>query len=146
MYQFFIDFDDGDDVCFDEEGFEAESFERARDEAIRLLPQVANEKLPDGNHREFVATLRNDRGIAVYQATLTFNGRHLDAHRIPGAGRGGDKIVGLPIRGRNKPGRAGDRPGHPDQPPEPDQRRHDARHEPDGAQRQADPEGSKRLR
>ena len=77
MPYYFIDFQDGDDLQRDRDGHEMESFERARAEAVALLPQVAKDELPDGEHRTFAVTLRDEKGVAVYRATLTFRGERL---------------------------------------------------------------------
>ena len=74
---YFIDFRDGDDVVIDTIGSDVPGFEEARDEAIELLPQVAKDRLPDGEHREFVATVRDEAGTQLYRATLTFHGEKL---------------------------------------------------------------------
>jgi len=75
--KYFIDLQDGDFAYPDEEGSDLAGFEEARNEAITLLSQVARERLPDGEHREFVTTVRDEGGIALYRASLTFYGERL---------------------------------------------------------------------
>ena len=77
MPRFFIDFQDGDTLHSDDEGSSLLAFEQARDEAVGLLPQIARDQLPDGEYREFVATVRDKNGVALYRASLTFRGEHL---------------------------------------------------------------------
>lgn len=77
MPKFFVDFQDGITIHEDDEGSDLLGFEQARNEAVAMLPQVARDELPDGEHREFVATVRDENGVALYRATLTFNGERL---------------------------------------------------------------------
>ena len=77
MPKYFVDFQDGDVLHPDEEGSDLFGFEEAREEAIALLPQVARDKLPDGEHREFIATVRDESGVALYRASLIFHGERL---------------------------------------------------------------------
>ena len=77
MPKFFIDFRDGDVLIIDDEGSDLHSFEEARLEAVGLLSQVAMDRLPDGEHRQFVATVRDENDVALYRATLTFHGERL---------------------------------------------------------------------
>ena len=78
MPRFFIDFRDGDTVHTDDEGSDHLSRDQARLEAVALLPEIARDELPDGEHRTFVATVRDETGHTVYQATLTFNGQWMN--------------------------------------------------------------------
>ena len=77
MPKFFVDFQDEGTVHRDDEGSELADFEQARNEAIGMLPQIAKDELPNGEHREFVATIRDHTGVAIYRATLTFHGEWL---------------------------------------------------------------------
>lgn len=77
MPKYFIDFQDGELVHPDEEGSDLPGFEDARIEAIALLPHMAKQKLPDGEYREFIATVRDEGGIALYRASLTFREKRL---------------------------------------------------------------------
>lgn len=77
MPHYFVDFQDGDKLQHDDDGMHVENFDQARDGAIRMLPQVAKEELPDGEHRRFAATIRDESGTILYRATLTFHGERL---------------------------------------------------------------------
>ncbi len=77
MPTFYVDFRDGDKFHRDEEGSELAGFEQARDEAIGMLPQFAKDELPDGEHREFIATVRDAEERELYRATLAFHGERL---------------------------------------------------------------------
>ena len=74
MPRFFIDTDDGDVHVQDDEGFDLEDVEAARREAMTVLPDMARDKLPDGDRRTFVATVRDHAGSVVYSASLTLVG------------------------------------------------------------------------
>lgn len=74
MPKFFIDTNDGDLFFHDGDGFEFADAEEAREAAIDTLPDMARSKLPDGDHRTFVTTVRDDQGIVIYEATLTMAG------------------------------------------------------------------------
>ena len=77
MPKYFFDFQDGSLILPDEEGSNLSGFEEAREEAIALLPQVARDRLPDGEHREFIATVRDESGVSLYRASLIFHGERL---------------------------------------------------------------------
>ena len=74
MPRLFIDTEDGDASLRDDEGDEYADFEEARATAIASLPGMADEKLPDGEHRVFKATVRDEADTVLYVATLTFHG------------------------------------------------------------------------
>jgi len=70
----FIDTEDGDASFRDDEGDDYADLEEARATAIASLPGMADEKLPDGEHRVFKATVRDEADTILYVATLTFHG------------------------------------------------------------------------
>ena len=74
MPRYFIDTDDGDVRINDDQGFDLADAEAARREAMAVLPDMARDKLPDGDRRTFVATVRDEEGSVVYSATLTLVG------------------------------------------------------------------------
>jgi hypothetical protein len=71
MPRFFFDTHDGDHLTADEEGLDLDGIEQARDEAVRALPDLAHDTLPDGDWRSFAVTVRDESGKAVLTATLT---------------------------------------------------------------------------
>ncbi|CAO4183421.1 DUF6894 family protein [Methylorubrum aminovorans] len=78
MPRYFFDTHDGA-FNLDEEGNECENFEAARREAMIFLPEVARWEIPrDGDHRAFTVMVRDDNGIVVYTATLTYAGLTLN--------------------------------------------------------------------
>jgi len=74
MPHFFIDTDDGDTRVRDEEGEEFDDLQQARNAAIASLPALADEKLPDGEHRTFRAVVSDEARVTQYIATLTYHG------------------------------------------------------------------------
>ncbi len=74
MPRFFFDTDDGDTLDHDDEGQELPGAEEARQAALDALPDMARDKLPDGDHRTFLVTVRDDQGIEIYRATLSLKG------------------------------------------------------------------------
>ena len=82
MPRYFIDADDGEYPHRDEDGHELPSDEAARAAALDALPDMARDKLPDGDHRTFAATVRDERGDVVYRATLTLRGEWAPARKV----------------------------------------------------------------
>ena len=74
MPLYFFDTDDGDHSHRDDEGLDLPHVEAARVAALDALPDMARDKMPDGDRRTFVASVRNDRGAVVYVATLSLKG------------------------------------------------------------------------
>lgn len=74
MPRFFIETDDGDNVVFDDEGVVVGSNQMARDLALGALPEMAKDKLPDGDERTFTVTVYDDKRQPVYVATLSLKG------------------------------------------------------------------------
>ena len=74
MPRYFIDAHDGDFPHRDEDGHELPDDEAAREMALDALPDMARDKLPDGDGRTFTATARDEQGNFVYEASLTLKG------------------------------------------------------------------------
>lgn len=68
---FYFDIGDGDDLMIDNEGSDLKSREHARREAIALLPDIARDELPDGDHHTFSVSVRNQEGKVIFEASLT---------------------------------------------------------------------------
>ena len=75
MPRYFIDTNDGDSLVRDEDGFTTDDIETARILAIDALPDMARDKLPDGDARSFTVSVRDEVGGVVYSAELVFRGR-----------------------------------------------------------------------
>lgn len=84
MPRYFIDTDDGDRLHQDHTGHVLPDTEAARKTALDALPDMARDKIPDGDTRTITATARDEQGNVVYAATLTLKGE-----RGPGYAREG---------------------------------------------------------
>lgn len=71
MPRYFFDIDDGENQFRDDDGMEMPHLEAAGAEAVRVLPDVAREVLPDGDRRAFVSVVRDETGDVVFRATLS---------------------------------------------------------------------------
>ena len=74
MPRFFIDTSDGDLSLHDEDGYDLPTVQAARDAAVDALPDMARDKLPDGERRAFRAAVRGEDGQLLYTASLSFVG------------------------------------------------------------------------
>jgi hypothetical protein len=71
MTRFFFDTDDSGKRMRDEEGTQLASLEEARAEALTTLAGIAKDELPDGDHRDFSITIRDETGREYLTATLS---------------------------------------------------------------------------
>ena len=63
----------------DQEGLELPDWEAARKEAIKVLPDIARDELPNnGNRRDIIADVRDETGRIVFTAHLSFAARRID--------------------------------------------------------------------
>ena len=74
MPRFFIDTSDGDLSLRDDDGYDLPNVHAARDAAIDALPDMARDKLPDGERRAFTVVVRSEDGQPLYSAALSFAG------------------------------------------------------------------------
>lgn len=74
MPRYFIDSDDGDLNVVDEEGYDLPGPQDARRMAIDVLPDMAREKIPDGDRRVFSTRVRDEAGTVIYSASLSLVG------------------------------------------------------------------------
>jgi hypothetical protein len=76
MPHFFFDTICDQDLARDEVGIELPDLEAARQEAIRVLPDIARDELPnDGNRRDIMTDVRDETGRVVFTAQLSFTAR-----------------------------------------------------------------------
>jgi flagellar hook-associated protein FlgK len=68
--RYFFDIEDGARTFVDKEGTELDDVEDARDEALETLGEIAKDKLPENDRRDFVLTVR-EGGRKVLTATLS---------------------------------------------------------------------------
>ena len=74
MPRYFFDTNDGDMLDLDDVGLDLTDHEAARREAIAALPDMARDKLPDGDRRNFSVRVRDEAGAAIYSASLALTG------------------------------------------------------------------------
>ena len=71
MPRYFFDIDDGEMHFRDDDGQELNDLRAARDEAVVVLPAIARDVLPNGDRRDFVASIRDEENRVVFRATLS---------------------------------------------------------------------------
>ena len=71
MPRYFIDTSDEDQFVQDDTGYEFADVEDAKRAAVAALPDMARERLPDGDARAFLAIVRGQDGKSLLQASLT---------------------------------------------------------------------------
>lgn len=78
MPRYFFDTFDNEIGIADPEGMELPGRDEARREAIRTLPFMALDVLPDGPNRQFKVEVRDEGGARLFEAQLSFSSRWLD--------------------------------------------------------------------
>ena len=69
-----VDTNDDDTPVEDDEGQDLADAEAARKIALAALPDMARDKMPNGDHRTFCASVRDQTGVVIYEASLTLVG------------------------------------------------------------------------
>jgi hypothetical protein len=83
MARYYFDVHDGG-PRFDDTGTELAELENVREQAKRLLPDIAREEIPrEGDQRTFTVLVKDEGGKPVYSATLTFAGLWLHGQAEP---------------------------------------------------------------
>ena len=80
MPLYFFDFDDGDGApsAPDRMGTDLPSLASVPEEAVAVLASIAKDRLPDGSHRVFSASVRNEEGRVVLNSVDTAASRSED--------------------------------------------------------------------
>ena len=78
MPRFYFDFVDGRETGEDAEGIDLPDLTAARESALETLGEIAKDELPDGDHREFAITIREEGGKPLIRATLSLQVERLD--------------------------------------------------------------------
>ena len=78
MPHYFFDTSENGVVASDDDGLELRDDDAARDEAIRVLPGLAADRLPDGPAHVFETQVRNEAGRYIFAATLELRTAWLD--------------------------------------------------------------------
>jgi hypothetical protein len=74
MPRYFFDTDDGTSLMIDPEGYELPDEAAARWAALDALPDMARDKIPDGDHRTFSVSVRDANQEVICAATLSLMG------------------------------------------------------------------------
>ncbi len=80
MPQYFFDTDNGSAPRIDLVGRFLTDDAAARWAGLDTLPDMARDKIADGDHRTFGISVRNDHGEVIYAATLALMGGWKQAH------------------------------------------------------------------
>lgn len=78
MPHYFFDIYDNDTLYRDDYGIELEDLYAAREQAIALLPDVARDSLPDGDHHTFKAVVKCREQRIRYVVSLTLAGSWIE--------------------------------------------------------------------
>ncbi len=79
--RFFIDTSDQERFVRDEDGLEFEDVEAAMNAAVHGLSDMANDAMPGGESRTFMATVRDAQGKTRVQTTMSFGVVWMPAER-----------------------------------------------------------------
>jgi len=71
MPRYYFDIRDGDYVQKDDEGTILPSVREAKAQAVKTLPDIARDELPDADRREFVIEVKDENGRPVLTARLS---------------------------------------------------------------------------
>jgi hypothetical protein len=70
MPRYFFDVHDGERLTPDQVGVELDDNHSAQQEAVRALPAIAKDCLPDGTQRDFVIDVKDAEGRPILRAKL----------------------------------------------------------------------------
>ena len=80
MFRYFFDIEENGELTVDEVGTVLPNFKSVRDEAIRALPELAKDELPDGPQHSFRVKVRDLSGDYIFQASLELKSQWLKAN------------------------------------------------------------------
>lgn len=84
MPRYFFDIHYGPTFARDPIGTECDGHEGVRFEAMRALPAIARDQIPqDGDRQAFTMLVRDTNDVTVYTATVTFAGLWIGDDPIP---------------------------------------------------------------
>ena len=75
MSKYYIHTDDGEASYQDSKPYNRTELQDARRAALSALPDMAFDKLPDGDRRTFIVTIEDEQGFVAYSATLDLIGQ-----------------------------------------------------------------------
>ena len=71
MDRFYFNIHDGERFTRDGDAHLCQSHKAMRDAAIKVLPDIARDELPDGDQRNFTVKVRDESGHFLLEATLS---------------------------------------------------------------------------
>lgn len=71
MPRFYFDTDDGQTSMKDVYGIELANADAARAVALRALPDMAQQTLPDGDQQKMAVCVRNESDVSILEVTLS---------------------------------------------------------------------------
>ena len=77
MTRYFFDVDDGTGMATDAVGLDCVSLVEVREEAIKALPDIAREVMPDGDRRVIRTSVRDGSGRKIFEASLALEANWL---------------------------------------------------------------------
>jgi hypothetical protein len=77
MARYYFDIDDGLRSTEDADGVDMDDKKAIRDAAIKVLPEIAWDSLPNGNDRVFSVNVRDETGRRIFQASLVLRSEWL---------------------------------------------------------------------
>lgn len=77
MALYYFDTSDGEVETVDQNGIQCESLRQVEQHAVRALPEIARDELPNGPTRTFWVRVRDAEGQAIFEASLAFTSRWL---------------------------------------------------------------------
>ena len=83
MPHYFFDTDDGSAPRIDLTGRDLPDDAAARWFGLDTLPDMARDKIPEGDHRTFGVSIRNSDRVVIYSATLALMGGWKNGHQQP---------------------------------------------------------------
>ena len=78
MPRYFFDTYDEGMLQSDDRGIVCDSREQVRENAVNSLPEIARERLPNGDDHVFKVRVRDGAGSSIFEASLVFKSRWLD--------------------------------------------------------------------
>jgi C4-type Zn-finger protein len=69
--RYFFEIHDGEHFTSDYVGIELDGLEAAKAEAKKALPDIAKDKMPDGDRRDFTVIVKDEVGHEVLRAKLS---------------------------------------------------------------------------
>ncbi len=77
MHRYYFDFDDGEGLNVDSVGLDLSDLEAARQEAFRVLPEIAGMLSSGDDRKTYKVRIRDENGLPVLLVKLTLTARRL---------------------------------------------------------------------